>query len=111
MLPWIAYPGIFDFAHSIGYVIGVLPTTLKSNALWVYFQMYSPSRTKYFPKACCRPAWNSLRKPGAIGVRELDVQLRSPVPGMPSWGPRTALLQPMLESTRFSLNGDSRVRA
>src|ERR1700678_3028341 len=36
--------------------------------------MYSPSRTKYLPKACCRPAWNSLRKPGDTGVNELDEQ-------------------------------------
>ena len=45
----------------MGKVIGVLPRTLKSYALCVYFQMYSPSTTKYFPNACCRPAWNSLR--------------------------------------------------
>src|SRR5580698_8095040 len=66
----IAYPGIFELSHSIGYVIGVLPSTLKSKALWVYFQMYSPSTTRYFPNAWERPAWNSLRWPGLSGVDE-----------------------------------------
>ena len=32
-------PGIFELCQSIGNVIGVLPSTLKSNALCVYFQM------------------------------------------------------------------------
>ena len=73
--PWVlgtlarrAYPGIFDFAHSIGKVIGELPSTLKSKALCVYFQMYSPSTTRYLLKPCCSPAWNSLRVPGLSGV-------------------------------------------
>jgi hypothetical protein len=44
--------------------MGVLPKTLKSKASCVYFQMYSPSTTRYLPKACCRPTWNSLRWPG-----------------------------------------------
>jgi hypothetical protein len=26
--------------------------------------MYSPEKTMYFPKACWKPAWNSLRQPG-----------------------------------------------
>src|ERR1700743_2731344 len=59
-----AKPGIFELCQSIGKEIGVLPSTLKSNALCVYFQIYSPLNTTFFPKACCRPAWNSLRKPG-----------------------------------------------
>ncbi len=49
----------------MGKVMGVLPSTLKSKALWVYFQMYSPLTTTFLPKACCRLAWNSLRKPGS----------------------------------------------
>src|SRR6185312_10791028 len=51
-----ANPGILELCHSIGNVIGVLPSTLKSYALWVYFQIYSPENTTYFPNACCRPA-------------------------------------------------------
>src|SRR5580658_4911651 len=68
MLPRMANPGIFELAHSIGNVIGESPSTLKSYALCVYFQMYSPSSTKYFPNACDSPAWNSLRQPGLNGV-------------------------------------------
>ncbi len=52
----IAYPGIFELVHSIGYVIGVFAKTLKSKALCVYFQMYSASITRYLPKACEMPA-------------------------------------------------------
>src|SRR5271154_556189 len=98
-----AKPGIFELCQSMGKVIGVLPRTLKSKALWVYFQMYSPLKTIFLPKACCKPAWNSLRKPGCSvpctpGVQE-------------SRGDNTSLAQPWLESTRFSLNGVSSVRA
>src|SRR5664279_638942 len=103
MLARSANPGILELCHSIGKVIGVLPSTLKSYALWVYFQMYSPSITRNFPMACCRPAWNSLRKPGANGVVVLEEQARR--------GFRTSEPQPMLESTRFSLKGVSNVRA
>src|SRR5580698_8823385 len=90
----------------MGYVIGVLPSTLKSYARCVYFQMYSPSTTRYFPKACCRPAWNSLRQPGPSGVVEahgaIVARLRALITGS---------LHPKLERTRFSLNGVSKVRA
>ena len=64
-LPRMAYPGILERSHSMGRVMGLVPRMLKSYPLCVYFQMYSPLKTKYFPKACSRPAWNSLRKPGA----------------------------------------------
>ena len=47
-----ANPGIFERSHSIGRVIGVAPRTLKSYALCVYFQIYSPEKAAYFPKAC-----------------------------------------------------------
>ena len=30
--------------------------------------MYSPEKTRYLPKACSSPAWNSLRQPGLNGV-------------------------------------------
>src|ERR1700745_991727 len=63
-----ATPGILELCHWIGNVIGVLPRMLKSYALWVYFQTYSPENTRYRPKACSSPAWNSLRQPGLIGV-------------------------------------------
>src|SRR5207237_962654 len=76
---------------------------LKSYALWVYFQMYSPEKTRYFPKACCKPAWNSLRQPGDSGVEFAAAQPRS--------GFSTTLSQPTLERTRFSLNGVSSNRA
>src|ERR1700724_1776409 len=94
-----ANPGILDLSHAMGKKIGVLPRMLKSYALWVYFQMYSPEKTRYFPKACCNPAWNSLRQPGLNGVAPGDEQASS--------GFRTGSAQPMLESTRFSLNGVS----
>src|ERR1700739_1831152 len=63
-----AYPGIFERSHSTGNVIGVFPRMLKSYPLCVYFQMYSPEKTRYRPNACWMPAWNSLRQPGARGV-------------------------------------------
>src|SRR5579875_2383062 len=67
-VPVTAKPGIFELCHSIGKVIGVAPSTLKSYALCVYFQMYSPLSTKCLPSACCRPACASLRKPGLNGA-------------------------------------------
>ncbi len=45
-------PGIFELCQSMGKVMGVLPSTLKSKALCVYFQMYSPLTTSLLPKAC-----------------------------------------------------------
>src|ERR1035438_3080413 len=104
MLARTAYPGIFELAHSMGNVSGVLPNTLKSYARWVYFQRYSASTTRYRPKACCRPAWNSLRHPGPRGD---GLQL----PMVDITALTTASLQPRLEIIRFSLNGVSRVRA
>src|ERR1017187_3801527 len=108
--PWIsgtfarmAYPGILEPCHSIGKVIGGWPKMLKSYALCVYFQMYSASTTKYRPNACCRPAWNSLRKPGVGGVAVADAQER-----------RAAITwfeHPVLATTRFSLKGVSSARA
>src|SRR5580704_14010236 len=62
-----AYPGIFALCHSIGNVIGVSPSTLKSYPLCVYFQMYSPENTRYLPNACSSPAWNSFLNPGLSG--------------------------------------------
>src|SRR5207245_10483730 len=41
-----ATAGILELCHSIGKVRGVLPNTPKSYALWVYFQTYSPEKTK-----------------------------------------------------------------
>jgi hypothetical protein len=87
----------------MGKVIGVLPSTLKSKALWVYFQMYSPLTTAYLPKACWKPAWNSLRNPGARVFEKFDEQSSS--------GLSTGFEQPWLDSTRFSLKGVSSVRA
>src|ERR1700733_13622190 len=98
-----AYPGIFERSHSIGNVMGVAPNTLKSYALCVYFQMYSPEKTRYFPKACWSPAWNSLRQPGLNGVIFDPVQRRR--------GLSTGLPHPWLDNTRFSLKGVSMVRA
>ena len=34
--------------------MGVLPSTLKSYALWVYFQMYSPEKTTYYTEVSGR---------------------------------------------------------
>src|SRR5215471_8004612 len=68
--------------------------------------MYSPLNLKYGPHACCRPAWNSLRKPGVSG---------EPVQANPCEtvmiALTTGLVQPVPESMRFSLNGVSMVRA
>src|SRR5665213_101464 len=47
-VPLIANPGIFELCHSIGNVIGVAPSTLKSYPLCVYFQIYSAFSTKCF---------------------------------------------------------------
>src|SRR6266566_2388171 len=94
-----ANPGILDLCHATGNVIGVLPRMLKSYPLWVYFQMYSPENTRYFPKACCSPAWNSLRHPGLNGVAFGAEQ--------PSRGFKTGESHPTLVSTRFSLKGVS----
>src|SRR5580658_5313537 len=81
-VPLSVQPGIFELCHSIGKVIGVAPSTLKSNALCVYFQMYSASSTKWRPTLCCTPVWNSLRKPGLNGAglqgpRLLRIALRT----------------------------------
>ena len=61
--------------------------------------MYSPENTTYFPKACCNPAWNSLRQPGARGVG-FDA-------AHPSSGFKTGLSHPTLATITFSLNGVS----
>src|SRR5215831_1262857 len=87
-----AKPGIFDRSHSTGKAIGELPRTLKSKALWVYFQMYSPEKTRYLPTACSRPAWNSLRPPGLRGVSPKELQ--------PRRGLSTGFAQPRLLSTK-----------
>src|SRR5437868_2777904 len=94
-----ANPGILDLSHAIGKKIGVFPRMLKSYALWVYFPMYSPENTRYFPTACCNPAWNSLRQPGLKGVELDEVQLSS--------GFKTGLSHPTLATIKFSLNGVS----
>src|SRR5580658_3693766 len=97
----MAKPGILELCQSMGKVMGVLPRTLKSKALWVYFQMYSPLTTACFPKACCKPAWNSLRKPGS-SVPETPAEHKSN-------GASTAFEHPLFDSTRFSLKGVSSV--
>ena len=71
-------------------IVGVFPDVLAG-------------KTRYLPKACSSPAWNSLRQPGVNGVGFIAAQPRS--------GFSTALSQPMLESTRFSLKGVSSTRA
>src|ERR1700756_5741064 len=98
-----ANPGILELCHSIGNVSGVAPNTPKSYALCVYFQMYSPEKTRYLPNACCSPAWNSLRQPGLKGVTAFVKQTRR--------GFSTGSAHPVLESTRFSLKGVSSIRA
>src|SRR6266851_1376207 len=95
-----ANPGILELCHATGKKMGVFPSMLKSYPLCVYFHMYSPEKTRYFPNACCSPAWNSLRQPGlnAAGTH----------------GTRPAItgeLHPVAERTRFSLKGVSSTRA
>src|SRR6266550_6594990 len=108
--PWMfgtltrpANAGILELCHSIGNVSGVAPKTPKSYALWVYFQTYSPEKTRYRPTACCSPTWNSLRQPGLKGVGKFVEQTKS--------GLSTGSAHPLLESIRFSLKGVSRIRA
>src|SRR5246127_2275904 len=108
--PWMfgtltrpANPGILELCHATGKKMGVLPRMLKSYPLCVYFQMYSPEKTRYFPNACCNPAWNSLRQPGLTGVKPGAAQPRS--------GFKTGLSHPMLDTIRFSLKGVSSTRA
>src|SRR5579875_414642 len=103
-VPVTAKPGIFELCHSIGKVIGVAPSTLKSYALCVYFQMYSPDSTNRFPMPCCKPACASFRKPGLNGAGKHG-------PTVEKIAFSTASLHPVAESTRFSLNGVSCVRA
>src|ERR1039458_131657 len=90
----------------MGRVMGLVPNTLKSYPLWVYFQMYSPLKTKYLLKACCSPAWNSLRKPG---VRGEVVQAKPWARVMIALTTRSEHAVP--ERIRFSLKGLSSVRA
>ena len=61
----MAYPGIFELVHSIGYVIGVLPSTLKSKALCVYFQMYSRVDHQVLPKRLLKPRVELVTMAGA----------------------------------------------
>src|SRR4051794_5374174 len=98
-----AKPGILDLSHAIGKKIGVFPRMLKSYALCVYFQMYSPENTKYLPTACCKPAWNSLRQPGLRGVDSDEAH--------PSNEFNTGLSHPTVATIKFSLNGVSKTRA
>src|ERR1700676_301312 len=100
-----AYPGIFELCQAIGNARGEAATTPKSKALCVYFQRYSASITRYLPKACSTPAWNSLRQPGRINPE---------TQGVFGGGTRTAItgiLHPVLAIAMFSLNGVSMVRA
>jgi len=65
--------------------------------------MYSPLTNDALAKTLLEAGVKSLRKPGWSVPATPEVQLSS--------GARTVLEQPSLESTRFSLNGVSRVRA
>jgi len=60
--------GIFELCQSIGKVMGVLPRMLKSKALCVYFQMYSPLTTTFLPKLAA--GWRGIRcEPWVQGSR------------------------------------------
>src|SRR5258708_3899910 len=95
-----ANPGILELCHAMGKKIGVFPRMLKSYPSCVYFQMYSPEKTRYRPNACWIPAWNSLRQPGVNAAGTHGT--RSAI---------TAELHPVLERTKFSLKGVSNSRA
>ena len=66
----------------------------------MYFQMYSPSTTRYFPKACSKPAWNSFLYPAGefAGTHGINAAI-------------TLTSQPLVAMMRFSLKGVSSVRA
>ena len=87
----------------MGKVMGVLPRTLKSKALWVYFQMYSPLTTASFAEGLLQAGVELVAEAGLERSRRRRVQA--------SRGASTAFEQPWLERTRFSLKGVSRVRA
>ena len=101
-----ANPGILDLAHSTGKVIGESPNTLKSKPRCVYFQMYSPSTTRYLLKTCSSPAWNSLRVPGVNGTLLTQGLIVDDMSAL-----ITGSVHPLLARIRFSLNGVSMVRA
>ena len=86
--------------------MGELPRMLKSKPRCVYFQMYSPSTTRYLLKACSRPAWNSLRVPGLSGVVVTQGLMVDDMIAL-----ITGSVHPLLARIRFSLNGVSMVRA
>ena len=92
--------GDFRIVPVNGKVIGVLPSTLKSKALCVYFQIYSPLTH--------RPLSDCLLKTRVEFVAIARVECPND-----SWGARKQWRQncietPLLESTRFSLKGVSR---
>ena len=83
--------------------MGVLPRILKSKALCVYFQMYSPLDHGMLSEA--------LLQAGVELIAETGLKRSLATLADRNSGANTALEQPLLESTRFSLNGVSKVRA
>ena len=54
----------------MGKVIGVLPSTLKSKALCVYFQMYSPLTTSSLAEGLLQAGMELVAKAGLQGSRD-----------------------------------------
>ena len=51
----------------MGKVMGVLPRTLKSKALWVYFQMYSPLTTDMLAERLLKAGMELVAEAGLQG--------------------------------------------
>ena len=54
----------------MGKVMGVLPSTLKSKALWVYFQMYSPLTTTSLAEGLLQAGMKFVAVAGMQGSRD-----------------------------------------
>ena len=106
MLPRMAYPGIFELSHSIGkgdrrvaqHAEVVSPVRVLPDVLAVHHEVLvrRPARGRRGTRCASRePAARWLRTGVLVAMMALI----------------TGSLHPMLDSTRFSLNGVSRVRA
>src|ERR1039458_9473956 len=93
-------PSSLELCQEIGNVRVVLISVLYAQRLWVQFQKESASRSRYLPMDCCNPVLNWLRWPGWMATELAPKTLWS--------SPPTPVA---LESSRFSLNGVSKVLA
>ena len=107
----MAYPGIFELAHSMGYVIGVLPSTLKSNALVRVLPDVLAIDDQILSEGLLKPGVELIALARGLAVARSTRTHEAPATSKTGRSKITGSLQPMLASTRFSLNGVSIVRA